>query len=217
MTETRHLKGQKKAIQDIATWMEAFLLFATIRNRSHPDHTNDLLVYGALIVKGAKDYKDLGWLAYDYQFCWLAAARGNLGNWGQRDVSLWNDTVCKPYTYEVQKPLPQSNEATTKDSKGVKRKVTTPLSGYKKPRTPGREKQWKASVCYPFSYSGKCSRENCEFLHICYDCVPSFIMTHSSMLYHLIVARLVNRGEDIAYNNYHCHVIKHTCSTNGFE
>ena len=141
VTETRHLKGQKKAIQDIATWMEAFLLFATIRNRSHPDHTNDLLAYGALIVKGAKDYKGPGWLAYDYQFRRLAAARGNLGNWGQRDVSLWNDTVCKPYTYEVQKPLPQSNEATTGDSKGVKRKVTTPSSGYKKPRTPGREKQ----------------------------------------------------------------------------
>ena len=29
VTESRHLKIQKKAIQDIATWTEAFLTFAT--------------------------------------------------------------------------------------------------------------------------------------------------------------------------------------------
>ena len=33
------VRSQKKPIQDIATWMEAFLTFVTIRNRKHP---NDL-------------------------------------------------------------------------------------------------------------------------------------------------------------------------------
>ena len=96
LTENRHLKGQKKSIKDISSWVEAFLAFAAIRNRKLPEHTNDLLAYGTLIARGARDYKGCGWASYDYQFRRLAAAWGNLGNWGQKDVSLWNETVCKP-------------------------------------------------------------------------------------------------------------------------
>ena len=94
--ENRHIKGQRKSIKDISSWIEAFLAIAAIRNRKHPTHTNDLLAYGALVARGAYDYKGLGWLSYDFQFRRLATARGNLGNWGQKDVSLWNETVCKP-------------------------------------------------------------------------------------------------------------------------
>ena len=97
VTESRHLRTQKKTIQDAATWTEAFLTFATIRNRAYPAHTNDLLAYGAMIVRGAKEYRGSGWLSYDFQYHRLAVARGNLGNWGQKDVSLWNDTVCKQH------------------------------------------------------------------------------------------------------------------------
>ena len=56
VTESRHLKVQKKAIQDIATWTETFLTFATVRNQNHLSHTNDLLAYVAMIVHGAKEY-----------------------------------------------------------------------------------------------------------------------------------------------------------------
>ena len=95
VTQSRHMKGQKKPIQDIATWVEAFLTFATVRNRKYPAHTNDLLAYGALVVRGARDYKGPVWLSYDFQYRRLAAARGNFGDWGKKDVSLWSDTVCK--------------------------------------------------------------------------------------------------------------------------
>lgn len=27
-------------------------------------------------------------------------------------------------------------------------------------------KKWRSSVCYPFSYREKCTRENCKFLHV---------------------------------------------------
>ena len=166
VTESRHIKGQRKGIPDIGSWMEAFLLYATVRNRKHPEHTNDLLAYGALIVKGAREYKGLGWLAYDFQFRRLAAARGNLGNWGVKDVSLWSDTVCRQSAGE--QPRSPSMSSDTND-KG-KRKAVSPAIGPTKKLKAGREKQWKGAVCYPFSYSGKCTRENCEFLHVCYDC-----------------------------------------------
>ena len=89
VTDSRHLKAcQRKTIQDVATWMEAFLTFATICNKKFPEHTNDLLAYKALIVKGAKDYKGSGWLSYDYQYRRLAVARGNLGDWGEKGYLL---------------------------------------------------------------------------------------------------------------------------------
>ena len=172
VTQSRHMKGQKKPIQDIATWVEAFLTFATVRNRKYPAHTNDLLAYGALVVRGARDYKGPGWLSYDFQYRRLAAARGNFGDWGKKDVSLWSDTVCKQEA-APQTQHPRSSEPLTEDSKGTRRKGTpAQLSGNpsKRQKGPSREKQWKSSVCFPYSYAGKCSREKCDFLHVCYDC-----------------------------------------------
>lgn len=170
VTENRHIKGQKKAIKDISSWIEAFLAFAAIRNRKHPNHTNDLLAYGALVARGARDYKGLGWLSYDFQFRRLAAARGNLGNWGQKDVSLWNETVCKPPPDQDQQKQAQGSEGHTEE-KGTKRKMNFPQASnpLKRSRS-GKEKQWRSLVCYQFSYGGKCSRDKCEFLHICYEC-----------------------------------------------
>ena len=90
------VRSQKKPIQDVATWMEAFLTFVTIRNRKNPTFTNDLLAYGALIMRGSRDYKGPGWLSYDFQYQRLAAARQNHGDWEKRDMALWNDGVQAP-------------------------------------------------------------------------------------------------------------------------
>ena len=147
-------------------------MYATIRNRKHPKYTNDLLAYGALIVRGAGDYKGPGWLSYDFQFRRLAAARGNLGDRGKKDVSLWNDTVCKPDTSLMGPSTRNPVKPSPEDSKASqKRRSMWPSGGNqaKKPRATSREKQWRSSVCFPFSYSGKCPREKCDFLHICYD------------------------------------------------
>lgn len=168
VTENRHLKGQKKSIRDISTWMEAFLVFAAIRNRKLPAHTNDLLAYGALVARGARDNKGLSWLSYDYQFRRLAAARGNLGNWGQKDVSLWSETVCKL----DQDPLKTSQGGDSRpEDKVSKRKLTSPQPNTALKRSKGgKEKQWRSLVCYQYSYGEKCGRDKCEFLHICYEC-----------------------------------------------
>ena len=143
------------------------MTFTTIRNRTHPTHANDLLVYGALIVRGARDYKWSGWLSYDFQYRRLAAARRNFGNWGHRDVSLWNDTVCKPANLETPTYQPPRNDSPPEESRGPKRKSAPQVSNsYKKPKNVAREKQWRSSVCFPFNYSSKCTRDKCEFLHV---------------------------------------------------
>ena len=150
VTESWHLQSQKKVIQDVVTWMEAFLTFATIRNRTHPTHTNDLLAYGALIVRGARDYKGSGWLSFDFQYRRLAAARGNFGNWGHRDVSLWNDTVCKPANLETPRYPPPSNDGPPEESRGSKRKSAPQVSiSYKKTQECGKGKTMEKLCVLP--------------------------------------------------------------------
>ena len=170
LTHSKQVKAQKKPIRDIATWVEAFMTFAAVRNRKHPEHNNDLLAYGSIIVQGARDHKTPGWLTYDYQFRRLAAARGCMEGWGKKDVALWNDTVYKPIS---QDPTPGSSSSgePAKDEKKLfkKRGGASPQApGAKKPKS--RERSWKDSVCYSFSYGGKCTKEKCEFLHVCYRC-----------------------------------------------
>ena len=154
VTQARQVRSQKKPIQDVVTWMEAFLTFVTIRNRKHPTFTNDLLAYG---VRGARDYKGPGWLPYDFQYQRLAAAHQSHGDWGKKDVALWNDTVCKPQDSPSYLAGPWMKEKQAS--------VAHPQStgGNKRHRTFGREKQWKNSVCFPYSYSGKCTRTDAIF------------------------------------------------------
>ena len=87
---------KKKVIKDIETWMEAFCTFAAVRAKKYQLTIPDLLAYGATIVKGARDYGGQQWLAYDYRFRQLAAARQLESGWGHKDMALWNDTFLHP-------------------------------------------------------------------------------------------------------------------------
>ena len=37
-------------------------------------------------------------------------------------------------------------------------------------RKPNQGKAGKSAICFPFSYTGKCTREGCSYLHVCFDC-----------------------------------------------
>ena len=165
LASSKQAKTQKKPIQDLPTWVQAFMAFVAIRNRKYPEATNDLLAYAALIARGAKDYRGQGWLSYDFQFRRLAAARGSSAKWAEKDVSLWNDTVCKPESW----PFVAGQ---VDDKRGIKRppKGSNDQPGQGPKKAKGKEKPWKNSVCFQYSYAGKCSKAKCDFLHICFDC-----------------------------------------------
>ena len=168
VSQSKHIK-KKKVIKDIETWIQAFCTFIAVRCKKDPEHTPDLLAYAASIVKGAKDFGGTGWLSYDYQYRRLAAAKNSVSGWGQKDVVLWNEVFLKPGSSAS---LSGSNEPEL----GDRRPVTRKRSGEPQQPTPGpkkskqKDKSWKGSVCYAYSYGGKCSREGCQYLHICYMC-----------------------------------------------
>lgn len=159
-------KPKRKVIQDIETWIEAFCTFAAVRGRKHPKLIPDLMAYAAVIAKSARDYGGQNWMVYDYRFRQLAAAKHLTSGWGQKDMALWNETFLKPKQADSASP-----EATTRHQPGGKKR---PMEATSAPPVPkkGRknEKSWRSQVCYAFSYSGKCTKEKCDYLHVCYDC-----------------------------------------------
>lgn len=165
VSQSKHLK-KKKVIKDIESWVVAFCTFAAVRCKKDPEHTPDLLAYAASIVKGAKDFGGTGWLSYDYRYRRLAAAKNSVSGWGQKDVVLWNEAFLKPGSSSgLWEPDSGDRHPGTRKRIGEVQQATF---APKKPKQ--KEKSWKGSVCYAYSYGGKCSREGCQFLHICYMC-----------------------------------------------
>ena len=159
--------GKKRVITDVTSWVEAFCTFAAIRGRRHQETIVDLMAYGALIVKGARDYGGSTWLSYDYQFRWLAAAKKLSGGWGKKDVALWNDAIVKP----CQEAAAGGKSSAFNIDRGARldpkhRSPNTNYESHQAKRAKSKEKPWRGVICYPFSYSG----EKCEYLHVCYKC-----------------------------------------------
>ena len=100
--------------------MQVFLTFAAVCNRKLSKHTNDLLAYGAIIVKDVKEYKRQGCLSYDFQFRSLVAAKGKIEGWGQQDMGLWNNTVSKS---TISESAVKSDSIIIKDKKEFPAKI----------------------------------------------------------------------------------------------
>uniref|UniRef100_A0A1X7VIM1 C3H1-type domain-containing protein n=1 Tax=Amphimedon queenslandica TaxID=400682 RepID=A0A1X7VIM1_AMPQE len=149
VTAGKHLRSQIKQMRDLATWIEAFMTYVAIRAKKSPELVG---IYWPIAVSLLVGQGTI-------MFRRLAAARGSVTKWSMKDVSLWNETVGRQ---EVPTPTPSH---TQEDKKPLKRKASPPLVSNKKGKA---GKNWKGMVCYPFSYSGLCETENCNFLYVCY-------------------------------------------------
>ena len=156
---------RKKSIENIETWIEAFCTYAAVRGRKHSDDIPELMAYAATIVKGARDCGGRSWLAYDYRFRQLAAAKQMRQGWGQKDMALWNDTFLRPKNHQNDKEgAGERNNASHSQKRASDGAQSTTAKRQKKDST------WKSQICYPFSYGGKCTRAKCGYRHVCYDC-----------------------------------------------
>ena len=86
-------------------------------------------------------------------------------------MALWNKVFLKPV--KTNETPPQNGATERSDSTG-KRKLGHLELPYSSTEASKKVKKstasWKSQICYPFSYSGKCPRDKCEYLYVCYDC-----------------------------------------------
>ena len=104
---TSQPKKQRRKIEDIASWMEAFSIFALILVTHFPHRWKDLLQYQHLILRTFRHFSGKVWLAYDQAFREHAAAT-RLTDWSCMNVQLFNFHAAGSSVRESS--LAQSNE-----------------------------------------------------------------------------------------------------------
>ena len=86
---TSQPKKQRRRIDDITLWMEAFSIFSLILVSYFPTRWKDLTQYKLLILRTYRHFSGRVWLAYDQAFREHAAAT-RLTDWSAMNVQLFN-------------------------------------------------------------------------------------------------------------------------------
>ena len=82
-------KKQRRKVDDIATWSEAFAIFTLLVTSYFPHRWKDLTCYKLLILRTYRHFSGHVWLAYDQAFRQHAAAT-KLVDWSAMNVELFN-------------------------------------------------------------------------------------------------------------------------------
>ena len=142
---TSQPKKQRRRIEDIASWMEAFAIFSLILVSSFPHRWKDLMQYQLLILRTYRHFSGRVWLAYDQAFREHAAAT-RLTDWSAMNVQLFNFHAA-----------------------GSSVRGSSPPSSNESPEPPGSSsstilcKSWNKGRCTaPFSF--------CRYAHRCSVC-----------------------------------------------
>lgn len=134
-------KQNTNKIFSIEQWTTAFIIYASIYGRAHPETYNDLLKYMSMIRLGAtRSINTLGFKMYDEQYR-LRKSQDPLSSWGNIDVELWL-LYMGGNSYSSQGQTPNS--------------ALQPNNTLYK--------------CYKFNYEGNCFRKACFYKHLCIKC-----------------------------------------------
>ena len=143
----RSFKQRKRA--EIEQWTTALTTYVSLFTHKYPVRAQEFLQYLSLIRYAARAHKGLGWATYDHKFRQKASLNKALV-WSQIDQHLWRTIfTVSPLALKEEYPLfkdrPQSNA-----SKGGVR-----------------------DICHQYNRVGVCSRDQCEYQHICNRCKDS--------------------------------------------
>ena len=67
----------KRAITDIATWIQCFATYVSVMSTPHPQSVPELLAYLIFILRASQDFRGLAWVTYDAVFRRQAFITGN--------------------------------------------------------------------------------------------------------------------------------------------
>ena len=86
---TPSTKRNRRQVEDISSWCEAFAIFTLILTSSFPHRWKDLTCYKLLILRTYRQFSGRVWLAYDRAFREHTAAAG-ITDWSSMNVQLYN-------------------------------------------------------------------------------------------------------------------------------
>ena len=170
------LKGEKdkkwikrRQVANILEWLECFSIFTAVCTQKHPEKTQDMLGYLALIIEARMEYKgEDGWLGYDHRFRQNAAASPDTTG-ARIDPTLWNMAFvgqakvsrCK-HCFSLTHTAANCNWAPSPSTSLTPKQPTAkPTSG---PRP--------SKICYEWNHSPlpTCPFPACKYQHISWYC-----------------------------------------------
>ena len=82
-------KRQRRHVEDILSWTEAFSIYSLVLTSHFPNRWRDLMAYKLLILRTYRQFNGHVWLSYDQAFREHAAAT-RLTDWSGMNVQLFN-------------------------------------------------------------------------------------------------------------------------------
>ena len=79
----------KRRVHDLATWLEAWTVFARVLTQAAPERASDLLHYQATIIEEYSNYATDACLTYDKRFRTIMSLNPHAVSWTHIDVNLW--------------------------------------------------------------------------------------------------------------------------------
>ncbi len=173
----------RKAIPDLATWLQCFSLYVTVIASHQPKRVPDLMAYQSLIAKASHTYRWPSWLVYDQSFRQEAAGKPTL-TWAKVDPSIYalcffgQNRSMENWCAECQ----AIDHTTTMYPTRLGRKrgwTAGGASGWTAGGAPGwtaggapQQVSRSADVCLKFNrFNGDCKfGRSCRFLHVCSGC-----------------------------------------------
>ena len=134
-------------ITNIEQWTTAFTVYTSVMTHQFPGRSQELLSYMSLIRHAAQTHRGLGWCVYDHKFRCKAALNPGL-NWSLIDQQLLLMIFTTSPDILVQQYPNFSNGPQNWSSSGGVR----------------------GGLCRNFNRGVKCSREPCQYQHLCNTC-----------------------------------------------
>ena len=82
---------RKRAVTDIATWIQCFATYISVMSTPHPQAVPELLAYLIFILRASQDFGGVAWVTYDAAFRRQAFITGNQ-QWSKVNPSLYS--IC---------------------------------------------------------------------------------------------------------------------------
>lgn len=143
----------KKSIKSIEQWTSAFLKFLAVYSEKYPKQIPAVIKHGEIVRELASRSFGLAWLTYDKQVRKDIEVRSI--PWGQLHYEYWVMATT------FRQPQTQFNFR----GKPVQQRVQ-----YRN-RIP-------QGFCYAFHKNGKCSHQQCQYKHICFQCRKTHSILH---------------------------------------
>ena len=172
---------RKRAVTDIATWVQCFATYISVMSTSHPGAVPELLAYLIFILRVSQDFGGVAWVTYDAAFRRQALITGNR-HWSRVNPSLYS--ICFSgvartgqrcdLCLSLSHPTRECTLVSDPDPDLTTRLRTLEsavlaLSSSPSTPAPSASHTQATEVCRNFNV-GMCRMPNCRYRHVCRVC-----------------------------------------------